>query len=70
MNYKLKRIRQWMKENKNATIYLAIFVSYTLIMFCVFLIGSADQKGCSSGSLSSIVEEANTTNGSEEPSQE
>ena len=66
MNYKFKRIRNWMKENRNATIYLTIFVSYTLIMLGVFLLGSADQDGCSSGSLSSIMEEANTTNGNEE----
>jgi hypothetical protein len=55
-----------MKENRNATIYLTIFVTYTLIMLGVFLLGSADQDGCSSGSLSSIMEEANTTNGNEE----
>jgi hypothetical protein len=55
-----------MKENRNATIYLTIFVSYTLIMLGVFLLGSADQDGCSSGSLSSLMEEAKPTKSKEE----
>lgn len=66
MKYQLKRLKEWIKKNRNAAVYFAIFISYTLIMLAVYIWGSAGQDGCSSGSLSSIMEEANTTNGNEE----
>lgn len=57
MKYRLERIKKYIRNNKNATIYITIFILYTLVMFCVMLFGSNGLTTCSSGSLSSIMNE-------------
>lgn len=63
----MKQLKRWIKNNKNAAIYLSIMIGYTLIMLAVLAVGKQGKQGCSSGSLSSMmVDEEVTTNGGEQ----
>ncbi len=55
MKHRINRIKKYIKCNKNAAIYITILIVYTIIMLCIWLIGSNGMKSCSSGSLSSIM---------------
>ncbi len=57
MKHRIDRIKKYIRYNKNAAIYIMIFIAYTIIMLCIWLIGSDGMKRCSSGSLSSIMNE-------------
>lgn len=57
MKQKWNRMKYFIKNNKNATIYIAVLVTYTLVMLCVWLVGSKGLTSCSSGSLSSMMKE-------------
>ena len=55
MKHRIDRIKKYIKCHKNAVIYITILIVYTIIMLCIWLIGSNGMKSCSSGSLSSIT---------------
>lgn len=55
MKHKIDKIKKYIKCNKNAVIYITILIVYTIIMLCIWLIGSDGMTSCSSGSLSSIM---------------
>lgn len=62
MKHRIDRIKKYIKCNRNAVIYITILITYTIIMLCIWLIGSDGLKSCSSGSLSSIMNDnAETT---------
>ncbi|MCI8669603.1 MAG: hypothetical protein HFI34_08810 [Lachnospiraceae bacterium] len=61
MKHRIDRIKKYIKCNKNAAIYITILIVYTIVMLCIWLIGSDGLKSCSSGSLSSIMNDNTET---------
>ncbi len=57
MKRRLEKIKKYIRNNKNATIYITIFIVYTLVMLGIVLFVTDGLTSCSSGSLSSIVKE-------------
>lgn len=61
MRHRIDRFKKLIKRNKNATIYISILLVYTLVMLGIFLNGSKEMYNCSSGSLSSLIDDTGNT---------
>lgn len=65
MKHKLNRFKSFIKNNKKGTTYIIILIIYTLIMGSIIFFAGKDKDGCSSGSLSNLMNQETVQSTSE-----